>query len=129
MDPVPDFYHLDYLNRSLSRRSSQRSDRHTSSRSPQSAPSRRVPKKLNLALIEDPLLAMASAVDASMPMTPPAEDDNQFESLDASTKLPDTPTADQFDQNPFDSMTAEPEADTEKPHLITHAKVYAIAEK
>lgn len=91
--------------------------------------SRRAPKKLNLALIEDPLLAMASAASTSMPLTPPVEQENQFESLDASAKLPDTPIADQLDENPFDYMTAEPEADSETPHLITHAKVYAIAEK
>jgi len=126
--PVPDFYHLDYLNRSLSRRSSRRSSGHTSSRSPHFA-ARRTPKKLNLALIEDPLLAMAAAVDTSMPLTPPAEQDNQFDSLNAFTKLPDSPIADQFDECPFDSMTAEPDANSEKPHLITHAKVYAIAEK
>jgi hypothetical protein len=88
-----------------------------------------MPKKLNLALVEDPLLAMASAVDTSMPLTPPADQDNHFYSLDASSKLPDSPMADQFDENPFDSMTTEPETDTEQPHLITHAKVYAIAEK
>lgn len=98
------------------------------SRSPHYA-ARRAPKKLNLALIEDPLLAMASAADTSMPLTPPAEQDNQLENLDAMTKFPDSPMADQFDENPFDCMTAEPEADAEKPHLITHTKVYAIAEK
>ncbi|KAF2679206.1 hypothetical protein K458DRAFT_119023 [Lentithecium fluviatile CBS 122367] len=121
------FYHLDYLNKTLSRRSSQRSSRQTP-RSPRFA-SRRAPKKFNLALVEDPLLATASAVDTSMPLTPPTEQENQFDNLNASTKLPDSPMADQLDENPFDCMTTEPEADTEKPHLITHAKVYAIAEK
>jgi hypothetical protein len=88
-----------------------------------------MPKKLNLALVEDPLLAMASAVDTSMPLTPPADRDNHWDSLDASTKLPDSPMTDQFDENPLDSRTTEQETDMEQPHLVSHAKVYAIAEK
>lgn len=126
MDPVPDFYHLDYLTRPLSRRSSQRSSRRTSVRLQHAAS--RAPKKLNLALIEDPLLAMASAIDTSMPMTPPADRDNHHH-LDASAKQPDTPMAEQFDEDSFDCVVDELEADAEKPHLVTHAKVYAIAEK
>lgn len=118
------FYHLDYLNKPLSRRSSQRS-----SRRPSRPSSRRMPKKLDLSLIEDPLLAMAAAVDTSVPLTPPQEHDDEFDSLDASAKLPDTPMADQCDESPFDYVMAEPQADAEKAHLVTHAKVYAIAEK
>ncbi|KAF2251310.1 hypothetical protein BU26DRAFT_280646 [Trematosphaeria pertusa] len=118
------FYHLDYLSKPLSRSSSLRS---SGARSPRF--SRRAPKKVNFALVEDPLLAMASAAGSAMPMTPPEEQANQFDALDASAKLPETPTADQFTEDPFDAVTAEPEADVERPHLITHAKVYAIAEK
>lgn len=120
------FYHLDYLNRPLSRRSSQRSSRRTSLRSQHTAS--RAPKKLNLALIEDPLLAMASAIDASMPMTPPADRDDRSH-LDAIAKQPDTPMTEQFNDDMFDCAVDDVEADAEKPHLITHAKVYAIAEK
>lgn len=52
-----------------------------------------------------------------------------MEPLGSSTKLPDTPMADQYEQDPFDTVETEAEADVEKAHLITHAKVYAIAEK
>jgi hypothetical protein len=124
------FYHLDYLNKSLSRRSSRRS---SLSKSPMSRrrSTRGGPKKLNLALIKDPLLAMAAAANTSMPITPPDEEENQVDdTLDASAKLPDTPMADQFDEeDPFECIPEEEAAEAAKPHLITHAKVYAIAEK
>jgi len=69
---------------------------------------------------------MAAATNTVPPTT--AQPDQQ-EVLDLSQKLPDTPMADQFTENPFDSIAAEPEADAENAHLVTHAKVYAIAEK
>lgn len=72
---------------------------------------------------------MASANSTTMPPTPPTEEPDHFDDLDLSSKLPDTPVAEQFAEDPFDCMPVEVEADVEKPHLITHAKVYAIAEK
>lgn len=63
-----------------------------------------------------------------MPMTPPA-DEPVHQPLYASTKVPDTPMADQFADEDNESVHSEPEMDTEKAHLVTHAKVYAIAEK
>jgi hypothetical protein len=63
-----------------------------------------------------------------MPLTPPA-DEPTFHNLDASTKLPDTPMADQFDFEDLECRQSETEPDAEKAHLVTHAKVYAIAEK
>jgi hypothetical protein len=124
-----DFYHLDYLNKPLSRRSSQRSAPSTSPRTSR-FPARRPSKKLNLALIEDPLLAMISAATPAPPLSPEAEQqpDDQA-ALDPVAKLPDTPMQDQFMDDPFDYVPTEPKADQEKPHLLTHAKVYAIAEK
>jgi hypothetical protein len=122
-----DFYHMDYLNKPLSRRSSQRSSRANSP--PSSRFSRRsMPKKLNLALIEDPLLATMSATNHSMPLTPPA-DEPMFQNLDASSKVPDTPMADQFAFDELEGEQSEPELDVQTAHLVTHAKVYAIAEK
>lgn len=85
-------------------------------------------KKLNLALLEDPLLASASGFNNSMPLTPPA-DEAMFQPLDASTKMPRTPITDQFPEEDLESVYSEREPDTEKAHLVTHAKVYAIAEK
>lgn len=123
------FYHLDYLRKPLSRRSSQGSSRLTSPLSPRS-PTRRKSTKANLALAEDPLVAMMSAaIPSGHPMTLTDEPTNQFEVLDATGKLPDTPMADQDMEDPFNSCQTEAEAHVEKPHLVTHVKVYAIAEK
>jgi hypothetical protein len=124
-DPA-DFYHLDYLNKPLSRQTSQRSTRPHSPSSVTSRFSKRSPpKKLNLAFLEDPLLAQMSAAS---PLTPPAEE-TLFQPLDVSLKLPDTPMAEQFADDYIESVTMEPEVDVESAHLVTHAKVYAIAEK
>lgn len=124
-----DFYHMDYLTKkSLSRRSSQRSNRPTSLRS-SITKKRSPPKQLNLAQVEDPLLALVAAANNSMPLTPPA-DEPIFQNLDASTKMPDTPMADQFfEDDDSESEQSEAEFDIETTHLVTHAKVYAIAEK
>jgi hypothetical protein len=117
------FYHMDYLSKKpLSRRSSQRSsNRPTSLRSRQPPPS-----KLILDPTEDPLLAL---VAAAMPLTPPPSEPT-FPNVDAFAKMPATPMADQFLQDDdLESVHSEPESDIESSHLITHAKVYAIAEK
>lgn len=63
-----------------------------------------------------------------MPMTPPA-DEPSAQIFDVSNKLPDTPIADQHTEDYFESVQSEPEVDNEQAHLVTHAKVYAIAEK
>jgi hypothetical protein len=123
------FYHMDYLSKkSLSRRSSQRSSRPTCLRSSitkRSSP----PKKLDLFQVEDPLLALVAAANNSMPLTPPA-DEPTFQNMDASTKMPDTPMADHFfEDDDLESQQSETELDVETTHLVTHAKVYAIAEK
>ena len=120
---------MDYLTKkSLSRRSSQRSNRPTSLRS-SITKKRSPPKQLNLAQVEDPLLALVAAANNSMPLTPPA-DEPIFQNLDASTKMPDTPMADQFfEDDDSESEQSEAEFDIETTHLVTHAKVYAIAEK
>ncbi|KAF2846716.1 hypothetical protein T440DRAFT_482319 [Plenodomus tracheiphilus IPT5] len=120
------FYHNDYLTRALSRRSSKRSSRcgsPLSLRPVTGSP----PKKLNLALLEDPMLAQANAA-SNAPITPPA-DEPTFQNLDLSSKTSDLPTVDQLADDDTDSIGSEPELDIEKSHLITHAKVYAIAEK
>ncbi|KAF2264147.1 hypothetical protein CC78DRAFT_247632 [Lojkania enalia] len=119
-------YHLDYLSKSLSRRTSQRrADSPLSGR----ISSLRKSKKLNLAMVEDPLLAMASAANAMPnPLTPPDEQPNRFEA-DLSAKLPDMPVENLVEEDSFENMEAEPEANVENPHLVTHAKVYAIAER
>jgi hypothetical protein len=52
-----------------------------------------------------------------------------FQNMDASIKMPDTPMADQFEDDDLESVLSDEELDVEKAHLVTHAKVYAIAEK
>ncbi|PVH95408.1 hypothetical protein DM02DRAFT_537435 [Periconia macrospinosa] len=136
------FYHLDYLtSKPLSRRSSLRSNRSSRSSTVTSPPPpsarRQVPRrrKFTLSMIEDPLLAtMGSAVPTTVttsdPLTPPADDQPDSDFFDGESKRPDSPMADQFTEDPFHAVPMEPQVDTEqKPHLITHAKVYAIAEK
>ncbi|CAO2654038.1 Nn.00g107710.m01.CDS01 [Neocucurbitaria sp. VM-36] len=120
------FYHLDYLNKPLSRRSSQRS---RAVSPPSSRLARRsAPKKMNLPAVEDPLLAQALAANMSMPMTPPA-DEPTAQIFDVSAKMADMPMVDQSVEDDLESVQSEPEVGNEKAHLVTHAKVYAIAEK
>jgi hypothetical protein len=78
-----------------------------------------------MAVLDDPLLAQMAAAS---PLTPPAED-TLFQPLDVSLKLPDSPMAEQFADEYMESVAEEPEVDVESAHLVTHAKVYAIAEK
>jgi hypothetical protein len=120
------FYHMDYLTKKpLSRRSSQRSTRPTSPRSPR-LPKQTPSRKLSLAASEDPLLAL---VAAAMPLTPPPSEPT-FQNIDTSTKMPASPTAEELvEDDDVESVHSEPELDTESTHLVTHAKVYAIAEK
>ncbi|KAH7043929.1 hypothetical protein B0J12DRAFT_578189 [Macrophomina phaseolina] len=135
------FYHLDYLSKApKSRRTTQPS-------SPRSARGAvRRPGKLELALVEDPLLAQAQAqahaqpsateIAPASPLTPPHSNDiDYFASIDA--KLPLSPTADaQAPDDRLDYASYESESDDEPSHdaaapshLVAHAKVYAIAEK
>ncbi|GME35200.1 btb poz-like protein [Neofusicoccum parvum] len=148
------FYHLDYLSKApKSRRTTQPS-------SPTGAPvprghcstqaGARRPGKLDLALVEDPLLAQAHAQSSdgaisateipsnapASPLTPPHSNEriDYFSSIDA--KLPLSPTADaqHADDDRLDcSYESESEdessSDQAPSHLVVHAKVYAIAEK
>ena len=73
------------------------------------------------------MLSVASPM--SPPMLPVEQQSQDEDALQASAKLPDTPMQDQFMDDPFDYDYAEPKPDVEQPHLVTHVKVYAIAEK
>lgn len=124
-------------------------------------------KKLNLALVEDPLLATAAAhvltppqistsevpadaqsqsqqgptsypsavtgsrilSSASNPQTPPAED-NFRPSLSLKTPPPADSGVEDLDNDWSDGLQVdEQEPDMSVAHLVTHCKVYAIAEK
>lgn len=79
-------------------------------------------------MIEDPLLATASAANNSMPLTPPA-DELTFQSLNVSTKFPDSPVVDESAIEEAEHEHPNQTKDLENAHLVTHAKVYSIAEK
>jgi len=134
------FYKLDYL---VPPRSASVT-RPTSPLSPQSPKSffRRTPQKLNLAFVEDPLLATAAANGNALgmasfvptptsplasPITSPFMTD--FSAATKSSLNPLTPQ-EELDASNWDiQSTGSMEADPENAHLITHAKVYALAEK
>lgn len=64
-----------------------------------------------------------------MPLTPPA-DVPTFQSMDVSAKLPRTPMLNQSQADDYFVMQpSDPLVTFETPHLVSHAKVYAIAEK
>jgi len=113
---------MDYLSKKpLSRRSSQRSNRPTSLRQRQTTS-----RKFILDPSEDPLLAL---VAAAAPLTPPPNEPT-FQNVDASAKLAATPMVDQIlEDDDLESVESEPESEIQSAHLVTHAKVYAIAEK
>lgn len=149
------FYHLDYLSKSprspRSRRTTQPSSPAACVRAQVSARAAvRGPGKLDLALVDDPLLAQAhaqsvpSAISATeipsnapaSPLTPPHSNDriDYFSSIDA--KLPLSPVDaqgpddDHFDYASYESESEDEASTDDAPsHLVTHAKVYAIAEK
>jgi hypothetical protein len=80
--------------------------------------------------MEDPLLAAMGGASppGALPLTPPA-DETTFSTAYSSSKLPDMPMVDQFSTDELEDELSEPEPDIQTSHLVTHAKVYAIAEK
>lgn len=74
---------------------------------------------------------MISAATPAPPTPPQVEQQpHDQDAPELSAKLPDSPMQDQFTDDPFDYIPVEPKADQEEqPHLVTHTKVYAIAEK
>jgi hypothetical protein len=83
-----------------------------------------------LSLVEDPLLAImaAAAPTNEQPLTPPA-DESSFQAVDNYSKMPDSPMADHCSMDELEAEQSDPELDVQTSHLVTHAKVYAIAEK
>lgn len=169
----PDFYHLDYLSSPKSKRRSRgfsiRSNNSNRPMSPTSAHRPSSPtvgrKKLNLAFVEDPLLAAAAhnalspeqqepdpepapqlqanpTPAASVPtssshsrVSSVASDFSFQHDLSAMSKLsmkvppPDSAVGD-LDIDRWDEIETEyQEPNYDFPYLVTHSKVYAIAEK
>jgi len=135
------FYHLDYLN--------DESDHEASavfSHRLLSNARRRLPKKLDLSMVEDPLLSQAgycapepnvaspSATDASISIN---TDMSQFKNKVKSPRTPRSPAKNRQHLSPYDSEANsdyesyddEEEVGEEESHLLTHTRVYALAEK
>ena len=126
-----DFYHLNYLNKNRSQTLTRRLSRQSSQKSAVSrlgAPARQTSGKLNLALVEDPLLAQAAANNIQRPPTPPEGQDSVLELPDF--KGPEL-QYEQYDGEIQDKEDPAQEQETwsTEPNLVVHAKVYAIAEK
>ncbi|KAF2834953.1 hypothetical protein M501DRAFT_1008904 [Patellaria atrata CBS 101060] len=129
------FYHLDYLRNPKSTRASVPT---SPVGSPSSLGHRRRPnssRKINLAFVEDPLLATAAHSAMSSPfnsLMPSDDAANQLDTLTMSEKQPATPAQgadDGHDAEPLEFPFPEQEVNPAQAHLILHAKVYAIAEK
>lgn len=135
------FYKLDYLVPAKSASPSRPTSpppSHSQSMSPFTR--RGPPKKLNLAFVEDPLLATAAAngnpmaSSLSPPITSPIASpmaSPYMTEFSASAKAPINPLSpdEDLDTSWDIRSTTSQEPDIQTAHLITHAKVYALAEK
>jgi len=129
---VPVFYHLDYLNKPKSPRATVFRHRAFSDAR------KKMPKKLDLSLVQDPLLAAAGCYAPQSPLTPPlsgtSDARNPFDF--ASVKAPQSPKQTRAHTPPlvsdnesdYDSYSDDDESDDES-YLLLHTRVYALAEK
>jgi len=135
------FYHLDYLNDESDHEASAVFRHRLLSNA-----RRRLPKKLDLSMVEDPLLSQAgycapepnvaspSATDASISIN---TDMSQFKNKVKSPRTPRSPAKNRQHLSPYDSEANsdyesyddEEEVGEEESHLLTHTRVYALAEK
>lgn len=125
---VPVFYHLDYLNERT--RQPVTMFRHRA----RSDARRKAPRKLDLSLIEDPLLAMAGNYGPETPATPPPSSPAECQLPEGKTRSPklrpETPPPDlDADSASEASEYAEDEEAESESHLVEHTRVYALAEK
>ncbi|KAK4989807.1 hypothetical protein LTR66_003127 [Elasticomyces elasticus] len=124
------FYHLDYLNQVERQPSALFRHRALSDAR------RRIPKKLDLSQIEDPLVSQAAAVAPKSPLPPPADRHDSFNSI--FDKVPNDPTKTRTRSPSLKSACSDSESDvdeadddyeTDDSHLLLHTRVYALAEK
>lgn len=107
---------------------------------------RRLPKKVDLTLIEDPLLAQAGNYtqhepQIATPMTPPdsaisVKTDVQSKNKVKSPRSPRSPARSRQQASPYHSEASsdcesdeEEDVGEEESHLLLHTRVYALAEK
>jgi hypothetical protein len=139
-NPWTDFYHLDYLNDKTDHEASA-VFRHRLL----SDARRKLPKKVDLSMVMDPLLAQMGCCAPEAPMSPSADsvisvntDVSQFKNKVKSPRTPRSPANGRQQASPYESEAnsdyesyddeAE-EVGEEESHLITHTRVYALAEK
>jgi len=133
------FYHLDYLNDKADHEASA-VFRHRLL----SDARRKLPKKVDLSMVMDPLLSQAGYCAPEAPMSPPDSvisvntDVSQLKNKIKSPRTPRSPANGRQQASPYDSETGsdyesyedeEEEIGEEESHLITHTRVYALAEK
>jgi len=136
------FYHLDYLNEETDREASA-VFRHRLL----SDARRRLPKKLDLSMVEDPLLSQAGYCAPEPNVASPSGTDSaisintdmsQFKNKVKSPRTPRSPAKNRQHLSPYDSEANsdyesydddEEEVGEEESHLLTHTRVYALAEK
>ncbi|TKA58162.1 hypothetical protein B0A55_11302 [Friedmanniomyces simplex] len=126
------FYHLDYLNEPEQPRATVFRHRAFSDAR------KKLPRKLDLSLVCDPLLAAAGCYTPETPASPAASATDRRDPLDSTTKAPRSPIRrraqtpplvmeGESDYESYDEEEEElPEDDS---NLVIHARVYALAEK
>lgn len=134
-----DFYHLDYLNDETDHEASA-VFRHRLL----SDARRRLPKKVDLSMVMDPLLSQAGYCAPEPQVTPPDSaisintDVSQFKNKAKSPPTPRSPANGRQQASPYESEAnsdyesyddEEEEVGEEESHLLTHTRVYALAEK
>lgn len=130
--PCPVFYHLDYLNEPRQPRLTLFRHRALSDAR------RRLPKKLDLSMIHDPLLEAAGVYIPEAPASPIASPVESRRSMEFPEKAPRSPVTKRAktppliadDGSDYDSYDEEEEeTQVDESHLFLHTKVYALAEK
>lgn len=121
-----DFYHLDYLNEPKFARPTVFRHRLVSNAR------RRLPKKLDLSTISDPLLEAAGVYAPEPPVSPVASPSEHPDKAPRSpvTKRAKTPPLIADEGSDYDSSDEEDEdMQEDESHLLLHTQVYALAEK
>lgn len=124
------FYHLDYMNRPAQPRATVfRHRAHSNAR-------RRLPKKLDMSMIQDPLLSLAGCYTPGSSTPSTASPVERRDSLDFPIDKPSSPTLragtpplDSDHESEYDSPLEEEDTNDSQSHLLLHTRVYELAEK
>ncbi|EMC94015.1 hypothetical protein BAUCODRAFT_74825 [Baudoinia panamericana UAMH 10762] len=125
------FYHLDYLNQPEQPRATVFRHRAFSDAR------KKLPRKLDLTQISDPLLAAAGCYHPESPITPPTSAMETRKCFEWPDKMPRSPIKARARTPPlvadgesdYESFDEEDELPEDESHLLLHTRVYALAEK